>query len=176
MQLLPDAVKSFHCPRWAELPALPLYMDQVMIVLQDALGIFAEEGEAVATPTMINNYVKQKIVPPPERKKYSKSHVATLIVISIFKKVLSMAEIREIVEVLVDETDMETAYNLFCERLEQLLIHAFAEESRYIEIVPRRNEVPDILNAALTALIGKLLVQDYLFAQAAARQEAQPEE
>ena len=70
---------SFRCPRWRELPELELYMDQVLCILEKNLGLFGEETDSkkeddgqktsvVITPTMINNYVKNKLIPPPEKK------------------------------------------------------------------------------------------------------------
>ena len=63
-------VLNFHCPRWKELPEIDLYMDQVVSILEKYLSVFMEyEGEKIITPTMINNYVKQKVVDPPIKKR-----------------------------------------------------------------------------------------------------------
>ena len=72
---------SPHCPRWDELPRLALYMDQVCIAVGDALGPFLPCQEYALTATMVNNYVKQRLITPPEKKKYSPLHVSRLIMI-----------------------------------------------------------------------------------------------
>ncbi|MBQ9921517.1 MAG: DUF1836 domain-containing protein [Clostridia bacterium] len=60
-------ILEFHLPRWDELPEIELYMDQVVYTLEKKLEIFAEdESQKIITSTMINNYVKQKVVKPPE--------------------------------------------------------------------------------------------------------------
>ena len=63
---------EFHIPRFNELPRVPLYKDQVITYLEnlgEQIGI--EGDEKVITPTMLNHYVRQKIVSPPKDKKYN---------------------------------------------------------------------------------------------------------
>ena len=55
---------KYRCPRWDEFPAIELYMDQVLSILENSLSGFSH-GERTITSSMINNYVKQKIVKPP---------------------------------------------------------------------------------------------------------------
>ena len=56
----------FRFPRYAELPKLDLYMDQVLSVVSETLSVFqTEKKEKVLTAAMVNNYVKQKVLPPP---------------------------------------------------------------------------------------------------------------
>ena len=43
---------------------------------------------------MINNYAKNKLLPPPEKKRYSKEHVLMLIFIYYFKNILSINDIQ----------------------------------------------------------------------------------
>ena len=78
MRITPEQASAFHCPRWEELPKLLLYMDQVILVLEETLSLFVEEKENVVTSTMINNYVKHKVIPAPVKKKYEKEHLANL--------------------------------------------------------------------------------------------------
>ena len=69
-------------PRWDDLPDIELYMDQVVSILEKNLSVFSN-GEKLITPSMINNYVKQKIVKPPVKKRYDKMHLAYLFVVCI---------------------------------------------------------------------------------------------
>ena len=83
----------FTLPRWEALPDLALYMDQVLLVLNTALGpVTVGEGPAV-TASMVNNYVKLKLTAPAEKKKYDRAHLAKFLMICLLKKVLSMQEI-----------------------------------------------------------------------------------
>ena len=48
-------------PRWAELPDLPLYMDQVLGLMERYLGAYPGFDGKGLTASMVNNYVKQNI-------------------------------------------------------------------------------------------------------------------
>lgn len=155
------SIETFHCPRWEELPNIPLYMDQVVMVVEQALLLFSEEEKSI-TPAMINNYVKHGFLPPPVKKKYGRSHVAALIVIGIMKKVLSISEIISLMNAVTQELGEEEGYNMFCTRLEETLKIAFANEQDLNFFSWEESGVLSTLNGALTALMGKLYVQNYI--------------
>ena len=82
-------------PAWEELPAIPLYMDQVILYLGESLKLFQREGEAsLLTSSMINNYVKNGLIPHPDKKKYTKEHLAGLMAVCMLKQVLSIQDIK----------------------------------------------------------------------------------
>lgn len=156
MKLNFKTASEFRCPRFNDMPSLTLYMDQVVYIIEESFGIFADESERVITSTMINNYVKQKLIEPPVKKKYNRSHIAVLIIVSMLKRVLSISEIAYFISVMCEERSLADFYDLFCARFEQLLKNALAQDSEQI-VISR-----DILDCALSALIGKLMVQIYL--------------
>ena len=81
-------------PAWDDLPAIPLYMDQVILYLTESLRLFQPEGEpSLLTSSMINNYVKHGLLPHPEKKKYSREHLGALMAICALKQVLSMQDV-----------------------------------------------------------------------------------
>ena len=157
MKLTAETAGAFRCPRFNDLPALSLYMDQVVYVIEDGMGIFADESERVITSAMINNYVKQKLIEPPVKKKYNRSHIAVLIIVSMLKRVLSISEISALIAEMCREGTLGEFYDLFCERFERLLKDAFTQSG--VPAVYSR----DVLDSALAALIGKLMVQHYLY-------------
>lgn len=112
---------DFHCPRWEELPDLGLYMDQVLIVVEGALRPLFPNDPVVLTSTMVNNYVKQQVLTPSEKKKYRREHLAVLITITVLKRVLSVAEIKVVLDRLAENADSKTGYDLFCAQLEHRL-------------------------------------------------------
>ena len=124
----------FHCPRLSELPDLDLYMDQVVTFLEQSLSVFSE-GEKPITATMINNYVKQRVVTPPVRKRYAREHVAYLMVVFLLKKVLSIPEIIQLISMQSHAYDTELAYDYFCEELELSLIHICTAKVRLVDCV-----------------------------------------
>ena len=85
---------NYHCPRWNELPEIELYIDQVICVLQNNLAIFLkEENTPVITPNMINNYVKQEVLMPPIKKKYSNDPIPPSVIWRINAKIKELAPI-----------------------------------------------------------------------------------
>ena len=66
-----------------EIPNIDLYMDQVTTLMDKKLKNASRyPGEdKILTKTMINNYAKNNLLPPPVKKKYSKEHVLILIFI-----------------------------------------------------------------------------------------------
>ena len=65
-----------------EIPNIALYMDQVTTFIDDNLSSTKRyEDDKLLTKTMINNYTKAGLLPPPEKKKYSQDHILMLVVI-----------------------------------------------------------------------------------------------
>ena len=86
-----------------EIPDIGLYMDQVTTFMEDRLGHTRRaEDDKVLTKTMINNYTKHKLLPPPDKKKYSRDHLLVLIFIYYYKGILSLQDIRSLLTPLAD--------------------------------------------------------------------------
>ncbi|MCR4566522.1 MAG: DUF1836 domain-containing protein [Pseudobutyrivibrio sp.] len=82
-----------------DIPNIDLYMDQVLTFLEKELGTVREVNDDKAmTKTMINNYTKNQILPPPENKKYSRDHMLNLIFIYYFKTFLGLKDIKSILD------------------------------------------------------------------------------
>ena len=66
-----------------EIPNIDLYMDQVLSFINDRTRYLTRnpKEDKIFTKTMINNYAKTKILPPPVKKKYSKDHILLLLFI-----------------------------------------------------------------------------------------------
>lgn len=121
---------QFFCPVWTDFPDIELYMDQVISVLDRYLTPFFSEEEKCITSTMINNYVKQRLLPPPENKRYGKKHLAYLFMISILKRFMQLSEISTLLDNLVQEMGEEGAFNLFSRELSASLVRLFDENER----------------------------------------------
>ena len=128
----PEEIISYRCPRWNDLPDIGLYIDQVISILEKNLNIFSPGGDQkLITPTMINNYVKQKMIPAPINKRYDRRHVANLTVICMFKRFISLADIRAIRERMLESFSMEDCYDLFCSEFERSLLSVFGISGEY---------------------------------------------
>ena len=86
-----------------DLPNIDLYMDQVTTFMDAQLAVSKRHPEdKVLTKTMINNYAKNNLLPPPVKKKYSKEHLLALIFIYYFKNILSIGDIQAILKPITD--------------------------------------------------------------------------
>lgn len=76
MELYRKRLESLHIPRYNELPDIELYMDQLVAYINRNLAVLQIDGKDVITTAMVNNYVKSKVLMPPVKKRYCKSHIA----------------------------------------------------------------------------------------------------
>lgn len=87
-----------------DIPDIPLYMDQITTFMETKLESCKRyPDDKLLTKTMINNYTKNRLIPPPDRKKYSRDHLILLIYIYYLKDFLSISDIQEILNPLVKE-------------------------------------------------------------------------
>ena len=101
---LEEIFDTFPHIHTADIPGIDLYMDQVTTFLQENLrGLSRDpDGDKFLTKTMINNYVKNKVLFPPVKKKYNRDHIMFLIVIYYMKSFLSIGDIRSILGPIMD--------------------------------------------------------------------------
>ena len=86
-----------------DIPNIDLYMDQVTTFMDEHLNATRRyPDDKILTKTMINNYAKNHLLPPPEKKKYTKEHVLTMIFIYYFKGILSITDIQNILNPLTE--------------------------------------------------------------------------
>lgn len=101
-----------------DVPNIDLYMDQVTTFMDARLKASKRYPEdKILTKTMINNYAKNNLLPPPVKKKYSKEHVLVLIFIYYFKNILSIKDIESLLKPITDKyfdteesLDLESVY------------------------------------------------------------------
>lgn len=86
------------------LPDIGLYMDQVTTFMEKNMEHTKRYStDKVLTKTMINNYAKNKLLPPPDKKKYDKDHLIMLIFIYYFKNILSINDIEKLMAPLSEK-------------------------------------------------------------------------
>ena len=101
---LDEIISAFPQIHTSDIPGIDLYMDQVTTFLQENLrGLSRDpDDDKFLTKTMINNYVKNKVLIPPVKKKYSREHMMLLIMIYYMKSFLSIGDIREVIAPLME--------------------------------------------------------------------------
>lgn len=86
-----------------DVPDIALYMDQVTTFMEERLkSCRRHDDDKIMTKTMINNYAKNGLIPPPDRKKYSKEHLLIFIFIYYFKSFLSISDIETLITPLTE--------------------------------------------------------------------------
>lgn len=82
-----------------DIPNIELYMDQVTTFMEKELhGNKRYAEDKIMTKTMINNYSKNGLLPPSNKKKYSKEHIILLIYIYYLKNLLSIQDIETLLQ------------------------------------------------------------------------------
>ncbi|GAY73701.1 DUF1836 domain-containing protein [Lentilactobacillus kosonis] len=107
-------LKNVELPLWSELPKFDLYMDQVTVFVN---GILGQIGMSPVTPAMINNYVKNKAIIAPVKKKYQTMQIADIIMISLLKPAFSLETIRHAIDQVTANMYPQQAYDNFVKRL-----------------------------------------------------------
>lgn len=117
-----------------DMPNIDLYMDQLTTFMDERLEHTTRYPgkDKILTKTMINNYAKNNLLPPPVKKKYTRDHLILLIFIYYLKSILSINDIQTMLTPLKERfqlgNDMfnlsriyETAYELQKEELEPVI-------------------------------------------------------
>lgn len=104
-----EILNTRKIPVWSELPDIDLYMDQIIVLMEKYLGSTAKDK--LITPSMINNYVKLGIIPPPNKKKYGKTHIAYLIIICSLKQVMPIPDIKILIDEKIKNSSIEELLN-----------------------------------------------------------------
>lgn len=154
----PEILTKFHMPRWSELPDIELYLDQVVNYLERYLEpCTVNKEEKIITKTMINNYVKQGIIPAPEKKKYNRTHIAYLLVICILKQVYSISDIGKLITLTIEHYELSKAYNRFCANLEISIKHVFMKKE--LPNTDKMTEEQYLLKNVVQSFADKLYVE-----------------
>lgn len=126
---LASLMQGLHVARVEEMPRIELYLDQVLSIISSELAFMYSPDEKIVTGAMVNNYVKQRIVPAPTRKRYTRRHLASLLFVCAFKRVLSIAQIAQIFSTgAAEHVDIERAYDDICGLLERTLSGLFPDD------------------------------------------------
>ena len=109
-------------PLWEEIPDFDLYMDQVISLLNNYFSELIVNDRDIITKNMINNYVKMKVVPAPVKKRYTRVHMAYLIVVCLLKKVFEISAIKTFLP-YGDDEKLKMLYTSFIEYINKASEH-----------------------------------------------------
>lgn len=159
-----EELRNTHLPRWEELPDIEIYMDQLITLVDRYTTNFHIDShqEKLVTSSMVNNYVKQKLIPAPIKKKYNQHHLARLIVITILKQAFEIPAIKKGIEWQTKSGDYQAAYDQFCIQTEATIC-LFLEDDDQIPFTLAKVDIDFLpLQMATIALTSKLVAEKSL--------------
>ncbi len=148
----------YFLPAWDDLPTIELYMDQVVVLMGQYLTIASADNDTALpaiTPSTINNYVRLKLLPPPRKKKYSRLHLAYLLMICTLKPTLSISDLQKLLPGNLSEAEMQSVYSNFVATHAKTSLY-FLEQVKSLE--PKENE-QDVRNFICRGAIISGLIQ-----------------
>lgn len=173
--LICEKLAAHKLPRWESFPDIELYMDQVVAVMEKALALYNKNGEEenkLITPSIINNYVKLKVIPAPIKKRYNREHLAYLVMICILKQTLAISSIVKIIKSNLENKSIGELYNAFCSIYENVIPFANmgdpifeGDEQSEQNALDMEDDINGfILKSAILSTAGKFVCEEMLSA------------
>lgn len=104
---------------WEEIPDIDLYMDQIVgYMKRQHIGLKVNEN---LTGAMVNNYVKQKVMPKANGKKYTREHIAYLTAICLLKQILPVKDVGALLCSQTKDENISDFYKKYTEILGEKL-------------------------------------------------------
>ena len=171
-------LNRYRLPAWEEIPDIGLYMEQVITLLRRYLDYLPPElkDEEAITAAAVNNYVRNRVMPGPVKKRYYRIHLAYLIMICTLKQGISLSLVQRLLPAELTEEQLRPIYSEYVER-HSLTARYFTQEVRAVcaTILEHEGEAPAMLQTdriedliASAAVIGgfsRLLAEKLLLLQ-----------
>ena len=116
---LKERLREQRPASWETLPDIPLYMDQVLSLMSRQTIRFGEED--ALTAAMVNNYIKDGVVPRAEGKRYHAEHLAYLTMVCVLKQVLAVKDAALLTGSAMETRSVQENYDRFCAELSSAL-------------------------------------------------------
>ena len=161
-------ITDYHLPEWEAIPDFGLYMDQVIVLLEQYLSFIPSpagtKGHFVTSST-INNYVRLKIMPAPVKRKYHRVHIAYLIMILTMKQSLSISDVQKIIPPDSSEEEVRVVYENYSEKFRRLALFFNQQVQSGAEGIHTPGQSTDnavellVIESALIAGFSKILAE-----------------
>ena len=158
LQNLKTRMEQERPTSWEDLPDIALYMDQLISYMPRQLIRF--DGDPTLTSAMVNNYIKDGLVPRAEGKRYGPTHLGYLTAVVALKQVLTVRDIGALMGAgrSLEKTPPEQ-YAYFCDALDQ----ALTDTAQFIDPEADRSEVVKLaLSFAVRSYANQLACQRIL--------------
>ena len=154
-----DELKDLHLPAYRELPPIGLYLEQAVRYINSYLMPF---GFSELTTSMVSNYVKLGLIDPPVKKQYQAEQLAYLFFVAVAKNVVSMDNIKALLQMQKATYPTAIAYDYFCDELKNMVCYVFGLKDRIDEVGTRNSEEKTIFRSIIIAVSHILYVQHQL--------------
>ena len=104
---------NFSYTKWEDIPNIDLYLDQVLLYVNQVCAPISPDKDKGLTASMVNNYVKHGYLTKPDKKKYQRKQIARLIAITTLKSVFSIQEIAQTLNTLQTQASSDQLYDAF---------------------------------------------------------------
>ena len=162
-------ITDYHLPEWDTIPDFGLYMDQVIVLLEQYLSFIptpAGAKEHIVTSATINNYVRLKIMPAPVKRKYHRVHIAYLVMILTMKQSLSISDVQKVIPPMdSSEDEVLSVYEDYSEKFRRLALFFNQQVQSAAEGVRSTEQSSDnavellVIESALIAGFSKILAE-----------------
>lgn len=162
-------ITDYHLPEWDSFPDFGLYMDQVIVLLEQYLSFIptpAGAKEHIVTSATINNYVRLKIMPAPVKRKYHRVHIAYLVMILTMKQSLSISDVQKVIPPMdSSEDEVLSVYEDYSEKFRRLALFFNQQVQSAAEGVRSTEQSSDnavellVIESALIAGFSKILAE-----------------
>ena len=162
-------ITDYHLPEWDSIPDFGLYMDQVIVLLEQYLSFIPTPvgaKEHIVTSATINNYVRLKIMPAPVKRKYHRVHIAYLVMILTMKQSLSISDVQKVIPPMdSSEDEVLSVYEDYSEKFRRLALFFNQQVQSAAEGVRSTEQSSDnavellVIESALIAGFSKILAE-----------------
>lgn len=108
-----NELENINLPSWDSLPNDGIYKEELLRYLNEILRPLHVVEKNLISSSMVNNYVKLGYIDKPEKKKYYRSSIAQLVVISIFKQVISIEDLAKGIDIEMSTFGLKDVYENF---------------------------------------------------------------
>lgn len=147
IQSITESINRIDYIKADEIPNIELYMDQVTRFFDERLRPTTrnKDEDKILTKTMINNYAKNNVLPAPIKKRYTRDHMITLLIIYYFKYFLSINDIESIIKPLNENYFGKTEGITLVDVYEIIRKQEVEQNSKVIEDIQNKFEVASSL-------------------------------